>query len=95
MSSTPAGDGAKVPPALVPPWGYTLNLLWFIFLFMLISENNMNTSTYHVFTKSLIYVMKILLIFGIKIYRNMPICLTIQKHDSVNRLSVANFSSSI
>ena len=65
-----------VPPALVPPWGYTLNLFWFNFLFMLISKNNMNTCTYLIHTLSLIYAMKLLVIFGIKIYRKLPSYLT-------------------
>jgi hypothetical protein len=45
-------------------------------LFMLISENNMNTSTYIVHTLSLIYIMKLILIFRIKIYRKLPSYLT-------------------
>ena len=61
-----------VPPALVPPWG----TLWFNILFMLISENNLNTSTYFVHTLSLFYVMNLLVIFRTKIYQ---IFLTIQK----------------
>ena len=48
---------------------YTLNQLWFIILFMFISENNMNTSTFFVRTTSLIYTIKlIIIIFRIKIY---------------------------
>jgi hypothetical protein len=45
-------------------------------LFMLISENNMNTCTYLVHTLSLIYIMKLIVIFEIKIYRKLPRCLT-------------------
>ena len=48
--------------------GYILNLFWFKIFFMLISENNMNTSTYFVHTLSLFYAIKLLVIFGIKIY---------------------------
>ena len=43
---------------------------------MLISENNMNTSTYFVHILSLLYAMKLLVIFGIKIYRKLASCLT-------------------
>ena len=35
--------------------------------------------------------MELLIIFGIKIYQNLPIFLTIQKPERVNRLSVASF----
>ena len=73
--------------------GYILNHICFIILFMFISEINMNTSTYFVITGSLSYVMKWLIIFGIKIYLNVPIFLTIQKPDRVNRLSVASFAA--
>ena len=62
---------------------------------MLISENNMNTSTYFIHTLSLIYAMKLLVIFGIKIYRKLPSYLTIQKPDFVNRLSVSSFAATI
>ena len=55
----------------------------------------MNTSTYFVSTISLIYVMKLIITFGIKIYQKLPIFLTIQKLDFVNRLLVASFASSI
>ena len=43
---------------------------------MLISKNNMNTCTYLIHTLSLIYAMKLLVIFGIKIYRKLPSYLT-------------------
>ena len=43
---------------------------------MLICENNMNTGTYFVHTLSLIYAMKLLVIFGIKIYQKLPRYLT-------------------
>ena len=39
--------------------------------------------------------MKLIITFGIKIYQKLPIFLTIQKLDFVNRLSVASFASSI
>jgi len=74
--SIPAGNGATGASGTGPALGYLLNLLWFNSLFMLISENNMNTCTYLVHTLSLIYIMKLILIFGIKIYRKLPKCLT-------------------
>jgi hypothetical protein len=72
--SIPAGNGATGAPGTRPALGYLLNLLWFNSLFMLISENNMNTCTYLIHTLSLI--MKLIVIFGIKIYRRLPIILT-------------------
>ena len=51
----------------------------------------MNTSTYFVITGTLSHVMELLIIFGIKIYQNLLIFLTIQKPERVNRLSVASF----
>jgi hypothetical protein len=74
--SIPAGNGATGASGTGPALGYFLNLLWFNSLFMLISENNMNTCTYIVHTLSLIYIMKLILIFGIKIYRKLPRFLT-------------------
>ena len=74
--SIPAGNGATGASDTGPALGYTLNLFWFNFLFMLISKNNMNTCTYLIHTLSLIYAMKLLVIFGIKIYRKLPSYLT-------------------
>jgi hypothetical protein len=74
--SIPAGNGATGALGTGPALGYLLKLLWFNSLFILISENNMNTCTYLVHTLSLIYIMKLLVIFGIKIYRKLPRCLT-------------------
>ena len=65
--SISAGNGATGAFGTGPALGYTLNLFWFNILFMLISENNMNTNTYFVHTLSLFYAMKFLVIFGIKI----------------------------
>ena len=62
---------------------------------MLFSKNNMNTCTYLIHTLSLIYAMKLLVIFGIKIYRKFPRYVTIQKPDYVNRLSVSSFAATI
>ena len=74
--SIPTGNGATGASGTGPALGYTLNLLWFNILFMLISENNLNTSTYFVHTLSLFYVMNLLVIFRIKIYRKLTISLT-------------------
>ena len=71
-----AGNGAPGASGTGPALGYTLKLFWFNILFMLISENNMNTSTYFVHTLSLFYAMKLLVTFGIKIYRKLPSFLT-------------------
>ena len=93
--SIPAGNGAPGASGTGPALEYTLNLFWFNILFMLISENNMNTSTFFVHTLSLFYVMKLLVIFEIKIYRKLPSYLTIQKPDLVNRLLVSSFAATI
>src|SRR6185437_14953104 len=74
--SIPAGNGATGASGTSPALGYALNLFWFNFLFMLISKNNMTTCTYLIHTFSLIYAMKLLVIFGIKIYRKLPSYLT-------------------
>jgi hypothetical protein len=74
--SIPAGNGATGAPGTGPALGYLLNLLWFNSWFMLISKNNMNTCTYLIHTLSLIYIMKLLVIFEIKIYRKLSSCLT-------------------
>ena len=71
------GNGAPGASGTGLALGYTLNLFWFNILFMLISENNMNTSIYFVRTISLIYVMKLIIIFGIKIYQKFPSYLTV------------------
>ena len=74
--SIPTGNGATGASGTGPALGYTLNLLWFNILFMLISENNLNTNTHFVHTLSLFYVMNLLVIFRIKIYRKLSISLT-------------------
>ena len=73
----PAGNGATGASDTGPALGYTLNLFWFNILFILISKNNMNTNTFFVHTLSLFYAMKLLVIFGIKIYRKLSSCLTL------------------
>ena len=74
--SIPAGNDATGASGTGPTLRYILNLFWFNILFMLISENNINTSTYFVHTLSLFYAMKLLVIFEIKIYRKLPSFLT-------------------
>jgi len=71
-----AGNGAPGASGTGLALGYTLNLFWFNILFMLFSKNNMNTNTYFIFTLSLFYAMKLLVIFEIKIYRKLPKYLT-------------------
>jgi hypothetical protein len=93
--SIPAGNSATGAPSTGPALGYLLNLLWFKSWFMLISKNNMNTCIYLIHTLSLIYIMRLLVIFGIKIYRKLPSFLTIQKPEFVNSLSVSSFAASI
>ena len=75
-----AGNGATGGSGTGPALRYTLNLFWFNFLFMLISENNTNTCTYLIHTLSLNYAMKLLVIFGIKIYRKLLSFLTLTWH---------------
>ena len=89
------GNGATGAFGTGPALRYTLNLFWFNILFMLISENNMNTSTFFVHTLSLFYAMKLLVIFEIKIYQKLTSYLTIQKPELVNRLSVSSFAATI
>ena len=74
--SIPAGNGATGASGTGPTLWYILNLFWFNILFILIIENNMNTSTYFVHTLSLFYAMKFLVIFRIKIYQKLPSSLT-------------------
>jgi hypothetical protein len=76
--SIPASNGATGASGTGPALGYILNLFWFNFLFMLTSKNNMNTCTYFIHTLSLIYTIKLLVIFGIKIYRKLSSYLTLQ-----------------
>jgi len=74
-----------------------LNLNTAAYLFLFISCLNLNTSTYYLVTESLNIVIIIFYMFnfGIKIYRNMPRILTIQKPYIVDRLSVSSFAASI
>jgi hypothetical protein len=90
MSSS--GNGATGASGIGLALGYFLNIHWFTLMFMLFDGINMNTSTCFVIIRSLICILNLLVIFEIKIYRNLPKSLTIQKHDIVDRLSVANFA---
>ena len=73
-----SGHGNDAPDAsgTGPALGYILNQLWFIILFIFISENNLNTRTYLIRTTPLIYTMKLIIIFEIKIYQKLPSYLT-------------------
>uniref|UniRef100_A0A0A8XX76 Uncharacterized protein n=1 Tax=Arundo donax TaxID=35708 RepID=A0A0A8XX76_ARUDO len=69
----PTGDnGATVASGTGPASGYTLNLLWFLILFMLSCKLNMNT--YSVVTRSLMLcnIMFYIEYFRIKICHNLP-----------------------
>jgi hypothetical protein len=74
--SIPGDNGAPVDSVNHPAFGYTLNLLCVI-LFEFYLRFNLNTCTYFVLTGSLIFVMNLLIISGIKMYRKLPSCLTI------------------
>ena len=74
--SIPAGNGATGASGTGSALEYILNLFWFNILFMLIGENNMNTSTYFIQILLFFYVMKLLVIFGIKIYQKLSSFLT-------------------
>ena len=89
--SVPAGNDATGASGTGPVIGYNLKLLCFIlFNFVLI----LNTCTC---LDSLTIVMELLfdyiVNFGIKICPKLPIYLTIQKSDHVNRLSVSSFAA--
>ena len=78
------GNGAPGATGTGPGFGYILNLFWIITLFMFISENNMNMSTYLVRTISLVYTMKLIITFEIKIYQKLPSFLTVQSSSLVD-----------
>ena len=109
--TSPDGNGASRAFGTGPASGYNLiHLCLYLFLFirclnlntaaysfLFISCLNLNTSTYYLVTESLNLVIIIFYMFnfGIKIYRNMPRILTIQKPYIVDRLSVSSFAASI
>jgi hypothetical protein len=79
--STPVGDGASNASGKGPASGYYSNLLWFIFClrFLFNRRLNLNMCIYNMVTRSLEFVMIKMLILRIKIYRKMPIFLTLTK----------------
>jgi hypothetical protein len=73
--SNPRDNGAPVDSFNRPAFGYILNLFCVI-LFEFYLRFNLNTCTCFVLTGSLIFVMNLLIISGIKMYRKLPNCLT-------------------
>jgi hypothetical protein len=92
--SNPMDNGAPVDSVNRPAFGYILNLFC-VFLFEFYLRFNLNTCTCFVLTGSLIFVMNLLIISGIKMYRKLHNYLTIQKHYLVDRLSVASFAATL
>jgi hypothetical protein len=74
--SSPRDNGAPVDSVNRPAFGYTLNLFC-AFLFEFYLRFNLNTSTCFALTGSLIFVMNMLIISGIKMYRKLPSFLTL------------------
>jgi hypothetical protein len=74
--TNPGDNGAPVDPVNRPAFGYTLNLLCFCLLFKFYLSFNLNTCTCFALTRSLITIMNLLIISGIKMYRKLPIYLT-------------------
>jgi hypothetical protein len=93
--SNPGDNGAPVDNVNRPAFGYILNLLCVSLLFMFYLSLNLNTCTCFALTGSLITVMNLLIISGIKMYQKMPIFLTIQKPYLVDRLSVTSFVATL
>ena len=93
MMITPVGNSAANASGNGPAPRYNVIFLCHL-LFMLKNVLNMNTCTCPV-SLTIIMIIFYLFNFGIKIYRILPKFLTIQKPDSVNRLSVASFAASI
>jgi hypothetical protein len=73
--SIPGDNGAPVDSVNRPAFGYILNSLCVI-LFEFYLRFNLNTCTCSVLTGSLIIVMNLLIISGIKMYRKLPSFLT-------------------
>ena len=89
-----AGNGASAATGNGPASGYTLNIVWFLVLFMFYNVLIMNTNTCLAITFSLFYMVNYLLNFGIKMCRILPTFLTIQKPD-LYRLSVTGFAAAL
>jgi hypothetical protein len=73
--SNPRDNGAPVDSVNRPAFGYILNLFC-VFLFKFYLKFNLNTCTCFDLTRSLIFVMNLLIISGIKMYRKLPNFLT-------------------
>jgi hypothetical protein len=73
--SIPGDNGAPVDSVNRPAFGYILNPLCVV-LFEFYLSINLNTCTCFVLTGSLIFVMNLLIISGIKMYRKLPSFLT-------------------
>jgi hypothetical protein len=74
--SNPRDNGAPVDSVNRSAFGYILNLMCVFLLFKFYLSFNLNTSTCFALTGSLITVMNLLIISGIKMYRKLPNCLT-------------------
>jgi hypothetical protein len=93
--SNPRDNGAPVDSVNSPAFGYILNLLCVFLLFKFYLSFNLDTCTCYALTGSLIIVMNLLIISGIKMYRKLPNCLTFQKPYIVDRLSVTSFAATL
>jgi hypothetical protein len=69
-------NGAPVDSVNRPAFGYILNLFCVFLLFKFYLSFNLNTCTCFALTGSLITVMNLLKISGIKMYRKLHNCLT-------------------
>jgi hypothetical protein len=74
--SNPGDNGAPADPVNRLAFGYILNLPCVCLLFKFYLSLNLNTCTCFALTRSLITVMNLLIISGIKMYRKLPIYLT-------------------
>jgi hypothetical protein len=74
--SSPRDNDAPVDSVNRPAFEYKLNLFC-VFLFEFYLRFNLNTSKCFTLTGSLIFVMNMLIISGIKMYRKLPSFLTI------------------
>ena len=92
--SNPGASGTPGDSVARPAMGYILRLLCII-MFMFKYELFMNTCTCYVSLTVFMILVNHLFNLGIKIYRNKPKDLTIQKPYYVVRLSVSQFAASI
>jgi hypothetical protein len=74
--SNPRDNDALVDSVNRPAFGYILNLLCVFLLFKFYLNFNLNTCTCFALTGSLITIMNLLIISGIKMYRKLPNCLS-------------------